>query len=93
MLDYPFVAGGLCDGLLRPKDSSKNYGGVKRIGAKIIRSRQWDETKDKLRQYKKKVGIDVQIEKDNVEEMEEALVITQRELQVGALVFTKKICK
>jgi len=75
----------------RPKDISKAYGGGKRIGADIsssaeeerIRARQWDETKEKLRQYKKKVGIDVQSEKDNAEEIEEALAIAQRGMQRG----------
>jgi len=75
----------------RPKDISKAYGGGKRIGADVSTSledqekwaREAEQTKERLRRYREKVGIDVQSEKDNAEEIEEALAIAQKAMQRG----------
>ena len=77
----------------RPKDISKAYGGGKRIGADVkttmedeMRMQQAvEDTRDKLRRYREKVGIEVQSEKDNAQEIEEALNLGQRAMQVNTL--------
>ena len=74
----------------RPKDISKAYGGGKRIGAGVTTSREEEDrmaaeeenTKERLKRYREKVGIDVESEKENKEEIEEALEIGQRAMQV-----------
>jgi len=75
----------------RPKDISKTFGGGKKIGADVKTSAEdemrkvqdVESTRERLRQYREKVGIDVQSEKDNAQEIEEALVIGQRAMQRG----------
>jgi len=75
----------------RPKDISKAYGGGKRIGAGVTTSREEEDrmaaeeenTKERLKRYREKVGIDVESEKENKEEIEEALEIGQRAMQRG----------
>lgn len=75
----------------RPKDISKAYGGGKLIGAGVSqsiedqkRSQMQDEaTKERLRRYREKVGIDVASERENKAEIKEALEIGQRAMQRG----------
>lgn len=42
-----------------------------------------EDTRDKLKRYREKVGIDVQSEKDNAQEIEEALSLGQKAMQRG----------
>lgn len=75
----------------RPKDISKAYGGGRKIGAdvettyedEIRKQRAIEETREKLKRYREKVGIEVQSEKDHADEIEEALAIGQRAMQRG----------
>lgn len=75
----------------RPKDISKAYGGGRKIGAdvqttyedELRKQRAVEETREKLRRYREKVGIEVQSEKDHAKEIEEALLIGQRAMQRG----------
>ena len=75
----------------RPKDISKAYGGGKKIGANVKttyedelrKEKAIEDTRDKLRNYREKVGIDVQSEKDHAKEIEEALLLGQRAMQRG----------
>ena len=75
----------------RPKDISKAYGGGKRIGAGVQTSfederrkqREVEETREKIKRYREKAGIDVQSEKDHAQEIEEALLLGQRAMQRG----------
>lgn len=73
----------------RPKDISRAYGGGKRIErtttAEDERRMQnsVNETRDRLRQYREKVGIEVQSEKDHEKEINQALEIGQLAMQRG----------
>jgi len=75
----------------RPKDISKAYGGGKRIGADIVttmederrKEKAVEDTREKLRRYREKVGIEVQSEKDHAAEIAEALELAQRAMQRG----------
>lgn len=75
----------------RPKDISKAYGGGRKIGAdvkstyedELRKQRAIEETREKLKRYREKVGIEVQSEKDHADEIEEALAIGQRAMQRG----------
>eukprot|EP00978_Attheya_sp_CCMP212_P018527 scaffold50805_cov45-Attheya_sp.AAC.1 len=71
----------------RPKDISKAYGGGKQIGVAATGEIKSDdsvaETRDKLRRYRERVGIEVQSEKDNAAEIEEALNIGMYAMQRG----------
>lgn len=75
----------------RPKDISRAYGGGKRIGAEvkttledeIRKQKAVEDTREKLRRYREKVGIEVQSEKDHAAEIAEALEIGQRAMQRG----------
>lgn len=75
----------------RPKDISKAYGGGKRVGAEVettmedeMRKQQAiEDTRDKLKIYREKVGIEVQSEKEHAKEIEEALLLGQRAMQRG----------
>lgn len=71
----------------RPKDISTAFGGGKRVGAgytpdSLTRKQSEQNTKDRLRQYREKVGIEVQSEKDHAEEIEQALAIGKRAMEV-----------
>jgi len=78
----------------RPKDISRAYGGGKEVGASVrstledeIRKKESEEnTRELLRNYREKAGIDVQSEKDNAQEINEALAIGQRAMQVGIII-------
>ncbi len=75
----------------RPKDISRAYGGGKRIGAEVKttmedelrKQKAVEDTREKLRRYREKVGIEVQSEKDHAAEIAEALEIGQRAMQRG----------
>ena len=75
----------------RPKDISKAYGGGKRVGKdvkstyedELRKQKEVEETRDKLRRYREKVGIEVQSEKDHAKEIEEALALGQRAMERG----------
>jgi hypothetical protein len=72
----------------RPKDISKAYGGGRRVGAgfdesQLVASQQ--DTRERLRQYREKVGIEVQSEKDHAEDIDEALRLGGYAMQVSEL--------
>lgn len=72
----------------RPKNISKAYGGGRQIGAGVAGDktndmRSEEDTKQKLKEYRERVGIDVQSEKDNAEEIDEALELAFRAMQRG----------
>jgi len=74
----------------RPKDISKAYGGGKQVGAAVAArdlestEKAREKTKALLQRYRETAGIDVQSEKDNAEEIEEALRICSISMQRGA---------
>ena len=73
----------------RPRNISTAYGGGKRVGAGVktdqtLRQQSIESTKDKLRAYREKMGIDVQSEKDNEQVIEEALELASRAMQRGS---------
>ncbi|KAL3769676.1 hypothetical protein ACHAW5_010257 [Stephanodiscus triporus] len=73
----------------RPKNISVAYGGGKRVGAGIktdekVRQQSIDDTKERLRAYREKMGIEVQSEKDHVDVIEEALALAGRAMQRGS---------
>jgi len=74
----------------RPKDISKAYGGGRRVGAGFDASSSFEtsqeDTRARLRQYREKVGIDVQSEKEYANEIEEALRIAGYAMQVSKIV-------
>lgn len=70
----------------RPRDISKTYGGGRRVGVGF--SKEDDEvakmnTQNLLKDYRRKVGIDVPTEKEHAAEIEEALQIGQLAMQRG----------
>ncbi len=73
----------------RPKDISRAYGGGKRIEPtstledEIRKQNSVEDTREKLRRYREKVGIEVQSEKDHAKEIEEALALGQLAMQRG----------
>jgi len=75
----------------RPKDISQAYGGGKKIGAdvqttfadELRKQKAVEDTREKIRNYREKVGIEVQSEKDHAKEIEEALLLGQRAMQRG----------
>mmetsp|Transcript_17628 Transcript_17628/g.48765 ORF Transcript_17628/g.48765 Transcript_17628/m.48765 type:complete len:793 (-) Transcript_17628:419-2797(-) len=70
----------------RPKSISEAYGGGRRIGAgydKVDSEGDKLKTQKLLKDYRKKVGIEVPTEKEHAAEIEEALSIGQRAMQRG----------
>ena len=73
----------------RPKDISRAYGGGKRIErTSTLEDEQRklnsvNDTREKLKAYREKVGIEVQSEKDHSDDIEEALRIGQLAMQRG----------
>lgn len=71
----------------RPKDISRAYGGGRRVGpgfsneAERMKSEQ--DTRDKLKNYRVKMGIDVETEKIHEDEINEALNIGNMAMQRG----------
>jgi hypothetical protein len=73
----------------RPRNISTAYGGGKRVGAgvKTDESRKQqsiNDTKERLRAYREKMGIEVQSEKDYGDQIEEALALASRAMQRGS---------
>mmetsp|Transcript_62305 Transcript_62305/g.184347 ORF Transcript_62305/g.184347 Transcript_62305/m.184347 type:complete len:196 (-) Transcript_62305:999-1586(-) len=68
----------------RPNDISKAYGGGRRVGEldKEKMERSAEETRRKLQAYRQKVGIEVQSEKDHAAEIDDALALGQRAMEV-----------
>lgn len=71
----------------RPKDISKAFGGGRRVGVGYTKESDVRlselETKRRLQEYREKVGIDVQSEKDHADEIEDALKIAGVAMQRG----------
>ena len=70
----------------RPKDISKAFGGGRRIGpgySQEDNEASAQNTKRLLKEYRRKVGIDVPSEKEHATEIEEALQIGQLAMQRG----------
>lgn len=86
--DYKPSSSGTWGVFERPKDISKAFGGGKRVGAgytpdNLNRKKAEEDTKAKLQQYREKVGIDVQSEKDHADDIEQALAIGRRAMERG----------
>jgi tetratricopeptide (TPR) repeat protein len=71
----------------RPKDISKTYGGGRRIGPGFsdeeARSKSAEDTRERLKRYREKMGIDVKSEKEYAAEIDEALNIASLAMQRG----------
>ena len=70
----------------RPKSISEAYGGGRQIGAgfdNVDAEVQRSNTKRLLKDYRKKVGIEVPTEKEHAAEIDEALSLGQRAMQRG----------
>lgn len=71
----------------RPKDISKAFGGGRRVGVGYTKESDVRlselETKRRLQEYRERVGIDVQSEKDHGDEIEDALKIAGVAMQRG----------
>jgi len=71
----------------RPKDISKAYGGGRRVGPgysnEESRLKSQEDTRERLRQYREKVGIEVQSEKEHAAEIDEAVKIAGLAMQRG----------
>lgn len=73
----------------RPRNISVAYGGGKRVGAGFtpdqkLKQESIDSTKDRLKSYRQKMGIEVQSEKDYADVIEEALQLAARAMQRGS---------
>ena len=73
----------------RPRNISVAYGGGKRVGAGVItdqtqKQQSINDTKERLRAYREKMGIDVQSETDYADVIEEALALAGRAMQRGS---------
>ena len=69
----------------RPKDISKAYGGGRRVGVGFSEEQlatSTQSTRERLRQYREKVGIEVQSEKDHATEIQEAVNLAGYAMQV-----------
>lgn len=71
----------------RPKDISKAYGGGRRIGAGYMketdREASYEQTRERMKEYRIKMGIDVQSETDHATEIEEAVKIAKLAMERG----------
>lgn len=73
----------------RPRNISVAYGGGKRVGRGVktdeaLKQQSIEDTKQRLRAYREKMGIEVQSEKDNADVIEEALQLAGRAMQRGS---------
>jgi len=73
----------------RPRNISVAYGGGKRVGAGVKtdeskKQQSINDTKERLRAYREKMGIEVQSEKDYADVIEEALALAGRAMQRGS---------
>lgn len=71
----------------RPKDISKAYGGGRRIGPgfsdEAARAKSTEETRERLKRYREKMGIEVATEKEHAGEIDEALNIAALAMRRG----------
>lgn len=71
----------------RPRDISKAYGGGRRIGPGFsdeeARLKSTEETRERLKRYREKVGIEVESEKEHAAEIEQALDIAALAMSRG----------
>ena len=71
----------------RPKDISKAFGGGRRIGAGYMkegdREASYEASRQRMREYRVKMGIDVQSEADNAKEIDEAIKIAKLAMERG----------
>lgn len=71
----------------RPKDISKAYGGGRRIGAGYMketdREASYEQTRERMKEYRIKMGIDVQSETDHAAEIDEAVKIAKLAMERG----------
>ena len=70
----------------RPKDISKAFGGGRRIGAGVTSETtisSTEETRERLRRYRERVGIDVPSERDHAADIDDALKIAGYAMQRG----------
>lgn len=86
--DYKPSSSGTWGVFDRPKDISRTFGGGKRVGAGytpdvLNKKASKEDTRDRLQEYREKVGIDVQSEKDHAAEIEQALEIGKLAMQRG----------
>ncbi len=73
----------------RPRNISVAYGGGKRVGAGVkidqsLKQQSINDTKERLRAYREKMGIEVQSEKDHADVIDEALALAGRAMQRGS---------
>eukprot|EP00581_Thalassiosira_minuscula_P017009 CAMPEP_0183717140 /NCGR_PEP_ID=MMETSP0737-20130205/10833_1 /TAXON_ID=385413 /ORGANISM="Thalassiosira miniscula, Strain CCMP1093" /LENGTH=764 /DNA_ID=CAMNT_0025946523 /DNA_START=151 /DNA_END=2445 /DNA_ORIENTATION=+ len=73
----------------RPRNISTAYGGGKRVGAGVktdeaLKQQSIESTKERLRAYREKMGIEVQSEKDHEDIINEALELAGRAMQRGS---------
>eukprot|EP00574_Skeletonema_japonicum_P002997 CAMPEP_0201720442 /NCGR_PEP_ID=MMETSP0593-20130828/5387_1 /ASSEMBLY_ACC=CAM_ASM_000672 /TAXON_ID=267983 /ORGANISM="Skeletonema japonicum, Strain CCMP2506" /LENGTH=747 /DNA_ID=CAMNT_0048211081 /DNA_START=95 /DNA_END=2338 /DNA_ORIENTATION=- len=73
----------------RPRNISVAYGGGKRVGAGVktdqsLKQQSINDTKERLRAYREKMGIEVQSEKDYADVIDEALALAKRAMQRGS---------
>jgi len=73
----------------RPRNISVAYGGGKRVGAGVktdqsLKQQSINDTKERLRAYREKMGIEVQSEKDYADVIDEALALAGRAMQRGS---------
>jgi hypothetical protein len=74
----------------RPRDISKAYGGGRRVGVGYSESvTSVDETRERLQRYRQTMGIEVESEKTNAKEIEDALKIAAYAMQRG--VYTQAV--
>mmetsp|Transcript_7602 Transcript_7602/g.14432 ORF Transcript_7602/g.14432 Transcript_7602/m.14432 type:complete len:703 (-) Transcript_7602:136-2244(-) len=71
----------------RPRDISKAYGGGRRIGPGFsdeeARLKSTEETRERLKRYREKMGIEVQSEKEHADEINQALEIAALAMRRG----------
>lgn len=71
----------------RPRDISKAYGGGRRIGPGFsdeeARLKSTEETRERLKRYREKMGIEVKSEKEHADEIDEALDIAALAMRRG----------
>lgn len=71
----------------RPKDISKAFGGGRRVGAGYMkeedRAASYEQTRERMKEYRIKMGIDVQSETDHAQEIDEAVKIAKLAMERG----------
>ena len=71
----------------RPKDISKAFGGGRRVGAgymkEVDKEASYEQTRERMKEYRIKMGIDVQSETDHAVEIDEAIRIAKLAMERG----------